>query len=111
MKTPKIITGTDRQLTATWTVNGSVTPISPAAIVRFIMVSKDKETTYTNILTADRNHPSADWPHGLIALVFPSTETSAINARGLAMVELQVEDAGKKLGTFFPVNIVKGNLG
>lgn len=111
MTTPKIITGTDRQLTATWKIGDVVTPISTSGIVRFRLVSRDKETTYTDILIADKDHADADWPAGKIILIFPAAATVDIAVQGLAEVELQVDDGGEKLGTFFSVNIVKGNIG
>lgn len=111
MITPKIITGTDRQLTATWKIGDIVTPISTDGVVRFRLVSSDKETTYTDVLTADKDHADADWSNGKIILIFPSAATVAIAVQGLAQVELQVDDGGEKLGAFFSVNIVKGNIG
>jgi len=111
MTTPKIITGTDRQLTATWKIGDTVTPISSSGVVRFRLVSRDKATTYTAILTANKDHPDADWANGKIILIFLAAETVDITVQGLAEVELQVDDGGEKLGTFFSVNIVKGNIG
>ncbi len=111
MDIPKIITGTDRQLTATWIIGETVTPISVSGAVRFRLVSRDKQTPHTAILTADRNHPDADWPNGEIVLIFPATETVGVTVQGLAEVELQVDDNNEKLGTFFTVNVVKGNIG
>ncbi len=111
MDTPKIITGTDRQLTATWQIGNTTTPISDSGVVRFRLVSRDKNTTYTNILTANKDHPDADWSAGTIILIFPAAATVDIATQGLASVELQVDDGGEKLGTFFAVNIVKGNIG
>ena len=111
MKIPKIITGTDRQLTATWKIGDTVTPITDDAVVRFVLVSKNKETPYTAILTANKNHPDADWANGKIILIFPANETVDLEIQGMAEVELQVDDNGEKLGTFFAVNVVRGNIG
>ncbi len=111
METPKIITGTDCKLTAYWQVGNINTPVSESGVVRFRLVSRNKETTFTEILTADRTHPDADWPAGKIILIFPASATVDIDTQGLAEVELQVDDGGEKLGTFFSVNIVKGNIG
>ncbi len=111
MQTPLIITGTDRKLTAYWQIGSTNTPVSPSGVVRFRLVSRNKETTYTNVLTADSNHPDADWANAKLILVFPASSTVSIDTQGPAEVELQVDDGGEKLGTFFSVDIVKGNIG
>lgn len=111
MKVPKIVTGSDRKIAATWKVADTVTPITDTAIVKFVLVSKDKKTTYTGVITASKDDPGADWPNGIVMLIFPAAETATIlDYQGLAEVELQVDDNGAKLSGFFQVNIIRGNI-
>ena len=111
MGIPKIVTGSDRFIKATWKVAGVVTPIPDTATVRAILVSKDNTEKYTAVLTISKDTDGADWPNGIIMLVIPATETSAITYQGHAQIEMQVDNGTSKTPGFFPVQIVKGNIG
>lgn len=111
MGTPKIVTGSDRYIKATWKVAGVVTAIPATATVKAVLVSKDNSAAYTNVITMANDLPGADWPSGIIMLLIPATETAAIDYQGFAQVELQVDDGQTKTPGFFPINIIKGHIG
>ena len=94
---PKIITGTGRKLTVHWEVNGTAAPIPATATVRFVLVSRDHDKPYTSVLTADKDHPDADWANGVIIVIFPASETVGITSFGLAWVQIEVDQGGDEL--------------
>lgn len=111
MKIPKIVTGSDCRVEATWRVGGVITPIPDTATVQFILISTDKQTKHTEVLPTTSAEPGADWPAGVAMLLFPAAATTDITYQGVAAVQMQVDaGAGNRPSGFFTVNIVKGNI-
>ncbi len=109
--TPKIVTGSDTSILATWQVNGAVVPIASDSLVEARLVSDDHTTVHTPVLTMSNAATGADWPNGVIAVEIPGTTTVDIDDQGYACVQLKVTpDGGQSKPGFFVVEIIKGNI-
>lgn len=92
--------------------------IGLSSTVKSRIVSRDGQIVYSSEITAANDDPGADWPNGLVALIFPSAVTEAINnssisfdrGKAVALVETQIDDNGKKTTCRDSILIVKGNV-
>ncbi len=111
MSTPKVVTGTDTTIQATWKVNNAVVPIAADSAVEARLVSSDHLTVHTPVLTLSDAAPGADWPAGIVAVEIPGADTVDVEDQGFGCVQLKVTpNGGKSKSGFFVVNIVKGNI-
>jgi len=108
---PTITTGYDNIFTGTWTIGGVATPISLTATVKAIIISMDRQTTYTSVITQPNNNPGADWANGIIGFKFLATDLASISLTKdiPAKIEVQVYDTYKKPGRF-DILLEKGNI-
>ncbi len=111
-QTPKIVTGSDTSIRATWMVNGAVVPIASDSTVEARLVSSDHLVPHTSVLTMSNAAIGADWANGIIAVEIPGTETVDIEDQGYACVQLKVtpNNNGQSKPGFFVVEIVRGNI-
>ena len=108
---PKVVTGADTSILATWKVNGAVVPIASDSVVEARLVSSDKTTVHTPVLTLSNAAAGADWANGIIAVEIPGAGTVDVDDQGFASVQLKVTpNGGQSKSGFFVVEIVKGNI-
>ena len=115
MTTPIIVTGDDitfptvlRKKAAGATVYTTFVIDAGATIVARL-VSTDKESVYTPEITQITVQAGADLNNSLIIIKFTSAQTIGITFQGNALLEIQVDDAGK-LTWFTPVKINRGQI-
>ena len=106
---PVIVTGDDVTLAATLKKNGQTFSIDTAAEVKAMIVSGDHRQALTAAVDQDHTTTGADWANSLIMVSLPSSETGKITIDGRAVLEIQVNDGGKK--TWFGlVTIERGQI-
>ena len=113
-----ITTGDDVDFLQQVTKDGVDLVIDISAVVKSRIVSQDRQTVYTDEITAVSTDEGADWATGLISLPYPSAITEAINNTNIpfnkgtsqAIVETQIDDNGKKSTAFDSITIAKGNV-
>jgi len=95
----EIIAGDDSDYTAQLYKDNATFTIDPGATVNARLISTDRQTTYTDVLTCSSGASGADWANSLVVVSIAEADTSAITYSGLAVLEIQVDDGGKI--TFF----------
>ena len=91
-----IVTGDDADLPVTLSKDGVTFTIDPGATVQAAVVSTDRETTLLAAVTCDNGATGADWANSLVVVEFPSADTGALTEETPALLEIQVDDNGKK---------------
>ncbi len=110
MGKPTIVTGDDIAIPVTLKKDGATFAIDAGATIKARLVSSDHKTTYSDEIDQSNVAPGADWDNSLVVVAFGSAETVEITHQGVAALEIQVDDSGKRTW-FVTVNIVKGNIG
>lgn len=105
---PVLVTGDDISLPVTLKKNGATFAIDSGATVVGQLVSRDRKKTYTEEVSQSNAAP-ADWTNSLVDITFLSVHTADITEQGPALLEIQVDDGGKRTW-FVAVNIVRGNI-
>jgi hypothetical protein len=109
MAMPVLVTGDDNAIPVTLKKNGATFVISAGATIKAQLVSLDHKTTYSPVVEVNKATPGTDLSKSLVVAVFAPETTSAIVYQGKALLEIQVDDSGKK--TWFPaIEIRRGNI-
>lgn len=110
MATLTVVRGDAINLPTTLTLNGEPHAISLDATVRAALVtSNDINRSLLGTVTAMSNAAAgADWPSGVVMLIFPKTETAAWKP-GNHMIEIEVDDGGP-LTWFTPIVVKRGAI-
>lgn len=83
--------------------------IDTGAIITARLVSTDRESVYTAEIAQVTAHADADLPNSLIIIVFAEADTIGITYQGSALLEIQVDDSGKRTW-FTPIRIKRGQI-
>lgn len=107
----ELVTGDDIAIPVTLKVNGATFNIPGTATVKARLVSTDHSAVITGGLEAVQSDasPGADWANSLVVVEFAGADTSAITYQGKALIEIQVDDNGKRTW-FVTVKVVTGNI-
>ncbi len=105
---PVLVTGDDITLPVTLKKNGATFTIASGATVVGQLVSRDRKETYT-VEVSQSNAAPADWDNSLVEVTFLSAHTADITEQGAALLEIQVDDGGKRTW-FVAVTIARGNI-
>jgi len=109
MSQPKLVTGDDLAIPVTLKKDGVVFAIADTATVKARLVSVDHDAVYCDEIGQSKDTTGADWSNSLVVVVVASTDTVDMTHQGLALLEIQVDDDGKRTW-FVIVNIVTGNI-
>ena len=105
----QIVTGDDAVFTAQLKKDDSTFSIDAGATVKAMLVSLDRTTSYSAVVTLSSSTTGSDWVHSLVIVVFSAAETTAITNLGSALLEVQVDDTIKE--TFFgAVTVIQGQI-
>jgi len=115
MTTPTLVTGDDisfptvlrKKVTGATVYTTFV--IDPSAIIIARLVSTDRESTYTAEITQVTAESGSDLPNSLIIIAFTSAETIDILHQGGALLEIQVDEGGKRTW-FTPIRIKRSQI-
>lgn len=110
MSSVTIVTNYDAALSAQLTKNGATFNIPVTATVKARLVSVDRKHTYTDAVTQSSASAGADWSTSRVTILFSNTDLANISYQGLAICELQIDDAGNLDPFFDEVTIVKGTI-
>ncbi|MGZ8172938.1 MAG: hypothetical protein ACXWT0_03965 [Methylobacter sp.] len=102
-----IVTGDDTEIEITLKIGDSVFEISDAAIVKAAIVNKFHTSILAGPITVSRLEVGSDWSKSLIVLKIPGRST-AVKITTPAKLEVQVNDAGKKITWFADVTLIQG---
>lgn len=105
---PVLVTGDDISLPVTLKKNGATFSIDAGATVIGRLVTRDRKNPLTIEVTQSNAAP-ADWGNSLVMVVFTSTHTKDIEEQGPALLEIQVDDSGKRTW-FVSIVIARGNI-
>jgi hypothetical protein len=104
-----IVAGDDSDYSAQLYKNAAAFSIDSGATVEARLISIDKQTPYTDILTCSNSATGASWGTSLVVVEIAAADTEDITYSGMALLEIQVNDSGKI--TFFgSVNITIGTI-
>jgi hypothetical protein len=95
----EIIAGDDSDYAAQLYKDAATFTIDAGATVEARLISIDRQTTYTDVLTCSNGASGADWANSLVVVEIAEADTLAITYSGMALLEIQVDDSGKI--TFF----------
>lgn len=110
MAIPILVTGDDISLSVTLKKNDLTFTIPPStAAVHARIVSTNHKEVYSPTVEQFDTTPGADWPNSLVVVEFAPADTSAILYQGKALVEIQVDDNGKRTW-FVTVKLVTGQI-
>ena len=109
MTTPEIVTGDDVALSVTLKKDNATFTITPTAEVKAALVSTDRTKVLANEVAQSSAAEGADWANSLVVVEFSATETATVTNTGRALLEIQVDDGGKRTW-FIAVLIVQGNI-
>jgi hypothetical protein len=109
MAMPVLVTGDDTTIPVTLKKNGVTFIIGAEATIKARLVSLDHKTTYTAEVEVDKGETGTDLSKSLVVASFSPTATSAIDYQGKALLEIQVDDGGKKTW-FAAIEIKRGNI-
>lgn len=109
MSTPVLVTGDDISLSVTLKKNGVPFTINPSATVTGMLVSQSRVEALTEAIAQSDTTTGADWANSLVVVKFASADTAAITTQGAAILEIQVDDGGKRTW-FVLVTIARGNI-
>jgi hypothetical protein len=89
-------TGDDWDVSVTLKTDGVATNVSGATSIKASVVSNSDDNPQTLIsqVALDSGATGADWANGVVVAEFPSASTGI--QTGIALVEIQVEEGGKK---------------
>lgn len=106
-----VATGDAINLPVTLTLNNEPYVISLTAVVRAALVeSSDKDRALLGSIVAMSNAaPGADWPNGVVILIFPKTETANWKP-GNRMIEIEVAVDGEPLTWHTPIVVKRGAI-
>lgn len=107
----ELITGDDIAIPVTLKINGQTFTIPPTATVEAQLVLPDHTGTWPGALKAVQSEsaPGADWANSLVMVEFAGADTVAIADQGKALIEIQVDDNGKRTW-FVTVKVVLGQI-
>ena len=111
MAIPTLITGDDIIVPVPLTKNDATFVISGSATVKARLVSIDHKSAYSAEVTQSSATSGANWGASLVVVKFAPGDTADVTFQGLALLEVQVDDAGVKTTWFGQVVLVKGNIG
>lgn len=74
------------------------------------LVSLDRETALSAVVTLDENETGANFAESLVMVVFEPADTVDITYQGLAYCEISVDDGEETNSYFADINIIRGNI-
>jgi len=107
MAIPTFVTGDDIVVPVTLKKNGVVFTINPTATVKAALVGTNHENRLCDDVMQSSAAAGANWAASLVVVSLPSSSTSGITHQGDALLEIQVDDGGKRTW-FVPITIVTG---
>ncbi len=108
---PEIVTGYVVDLAISLKKNGLPFVIPQTASVAVALVSMDHTQRLTAAAVSQvSTAPGANWATSLVVIELLPDATEAITYQGLALLEIQVNDAGRPKPWFVPVRIITGNI-
>ena len=96
MDDPVLVTGDDISLSATLRVDNATFAIDTGATVEASIVDPTHKTVLAGPVAQNSATPGADWANSLVIVTFSSTDTASITHQGKAILEIQVNDNGKR---------------
>lgn len=109
MAIPILVTGDDLSVAVTLKKNDLVFDIPIASTVTARLVSTKHTEVYSGEVEQFSTTPGADWSQSLVVVEFAPADTSTIIYQGKALLEIQVDDNGKRTW-FATVKIVTGQI-
>lgn len=109
MSLPVIVTGDDVAMSVTLYKNSATFEIDAGATVSARFVLAEHTGVLTDAIAQVSTATGADWANSLVMVEFSSAVTGAIKQQGEALVEIQVDDSGKRTW-FVAVEIVRGQV-
>ena len=109
MATPILVTGDDLSIAVTLKKNDLTFDIPIASTVTAKLVSTNHSTVYSAEAVQFSTTPGADWSNSLVVVEFAPADTASITYQGKALLEIQVDDNGKRTW-FATVKIVTGQI-
>lgn len=103
----EMVTGDDFLEPVTLKKNGLTFTINPSASVKAALVKRDRSGILIAASVCSANAPGADWAQSRIILPFTALQTSDVMEFGRAIIEIQVDDGGKKTW-FTTLEVIKG---
>ena len=109
MATPLIVTGDDISITVTLKKNDLTFNIPLISTVTARIVSTNHKEVYSGSVVQSNSASGADWPNSLVIVDFVPADTSTLTYQGKALVEIQVDDNGKRTW-FVTVKLITGQI-
>lgn len=110
---PDIVIGDDKKIKVTLYKEYKKFVISPTAIVKASIVSKDNKKIYIPEIVVDINAEGSDWNLSTIIVKFSQAQTSLISFYTdylYAVLEIQVEETNNITTWISKVKILKGTI-
>ena len=104
-----IVTGDDTSLLVTLKKGGNTFSIDSGATIKASLTSVNKSTILITPVEVLEATSGSDWANSKVVVVFSAANTGAISEYKQAILEIQVDDSGKKTW-FGRVNVVKGTI-
>lgn len=105
-----LTTGDYIELPITLRKGGLTFTIPSTATIKAAIVSYDRKTVYSSVVTVVEATAGSDWVNSLIVAVFQPADTNRILHQGSALVEVQVTTSSKPETWFLEVGVVRGNV-
>jgi len=109
MATPLIVTGDDISVAVTLKKNDLTFDIPLLSTVTARIVSTNHKEVYSGEVVQSNSTPGADWPNSLVVVEFAPADTNTITYQGKALIEVQVDDNGKRTW-FVTVKLITGQI-
>lgn len=106
---PVLVTGDDLALPVDLTVNGVAFDASGGTVTARI-VSLDHDTALCDEAQQNSAASGANWAAGRVVVELAAALTAAIVSYGQALIELQVDKAGRKATWFVAIVVVRGHV-
>jgi hypothetical protein len=111
-----LVTGSDEEYGVTLRkrdLTGAMTTftIDPAAVVTAAVITKQHKDQLIADVVQDELADQADWGNSLVVVAFPAVDTAAVTRDGKAILEISVEEDGKKKTWFGDIEIKYGTIG
>lgn len=106
---PVVVSGDDVLLPTTLKIDNATFSINALADVKAKIVSTNQQTVYSAVSAQSSSTPGADWANSLVVISLPSEVTTDISYFGNCLLEIQVNDSGRKTW-FASILTMKGNI-